>query len=169
MTAALGSILSTEEVALAADVGGSGSVVQTKFATLTAMVSTAVNIPLDNTVPLITEGADSGISLAFTPTDAGNKIRLSFSGQVSASKKSHTSVSIWQDSTCIAARSVRVEVANNLRAIAFEYMFSAPGTDPVTYTVRFGANTGTGNLGGSVSNYFSGLMQTTLIVSEVAP
>jgi len=80
------------------------------------------------------------------------------------------SVAVFRESTCVAATAQRTPATNQLSTVKLSRVLVAQGTDPVTYTVRFGpASAVTAYANGSNVDYFGGLLISTLIVTEFIP
>lgn len=150
--------------------GGSGSVVKTQAIVSTTLLTSAVLIPFDNTIPQIGEGL-SVFSAAFTPSTIGNKIRVEAQVYGAYSVASHVVAAMFQDTTAdaLAAVSVQTTTTNQDTLHTLIYEFTASSTSSTTISVRVGgASAGTytfnGNAGASI---FGGVATSTLRITEI--
>src|SRR3982750_1359631 len=89
-----------------AGTGTSGSVVQVKNVQTGAVANGATLIPYDDTIPQITEG-DEYMTLAFTPLNAANKLRIDVVFACSPNLNSEElAVALFQDSGANALAAV---------------------------------------------------------------
>ncbi len=165
-------------VSLTADVSGTlplangGSrivqIVNTQNGTL-ATGTTA--IPIDNTIPQITEGVEY-MTLAVTPTSATNKLKIDvvFNGGVDSA--SWMIVALFQDSTAnaIAAATNFVTTNGASGMTTFSYYMTSGTTSATTFRVRAGT---TGGIrlsfnGGTGSQFMGGVMASSITITEIA-
>lgn len=147
-----------------------GSIVQVINANTATRATTSTTIPLDNTIPQNTEGADSGITCTITPKNASNKLVILVHANVTAAGGNTAIVALFQDST-----------ANALQTAAEEYTFTSAGhpidfvhymtagtTSATSFKIRYGANTGSAYINGdSSAALFGGTFITGITVLEV--
>ena len=153
--------------------GGTGAVAQIK-STVTGAVNTGTTaIPTDDTIPQNTEG-DEYMTLAITPTNSSNKLRIDVTvfGTASASNK-WNQVALFQDSTADA-----LAVGGNFQTLAtagmpvtFSYVMTAGTTSCTTFKVRAGTQgsatyTFNGQSGGRL---FGGVLASSIIITEYTP
>lgn len=153
----------------------SGPLVDYSYTNLTTPLATSTIIPLDNTIPQITEGAQY-ISLAYTPHSASNILIIEFSSYLAIPAVANLNVTVALfngandaiaavDSTGANA----VSVANNCYICAAQV---AGTTSPITFSVRFGpssANSVTMNGGGGATPLYGGVGSGYLKIYEYQP
>jgi hypothetical protein len=124
----------------------------------------ATAIPLDNTLPLSTEGTQIW-TYTFAPTSTTSKLYITFSLSHSNSNTSTTNIcTLFAGTTIIGAQATRI-VANNALGMMSMHVVYAPGsTAPVTISARFGGSTTTtwyvnqtnaATLGGALASEFT--------------
>lgn len=122
--------------------GGSSVLVQRVLATDTTGASTTSQIPLDDTIPQNTEGAEF-MTLAITPTSATNRLRIEFNANASAGGSAQGPVvALFQDTTADAlqVRSTRPADSNHPSPIHLLHDMVAGTTSATTFKIRFGRN-----------------------------
>jgi hypothetical protein len=131
-------------------------------------------IPFDDTIPQNTEG-DEYITLAITPTDANNILKIDVVVHVASSAANNTmTAALFQDSTANAiatSYSTLPNVANNMTSIVFSYRMVAGTTSPTTFKVRIGgslAGTTTFN-GQSGARRMGGVSMSSTTITELTP
>jgi hypothetical protein len=118
-----------------------GDIVQTQAQYLTSSGSTGNTIPVDNTIPQITEGAEV-LSKAITPTNVIN--HLYFNAQVIVDDATQDLVGLalfegeTADAFAVAFSTIQANIPNIL---TLETKKAAPAVTSTTYTVRIGAGT----------------------------
>ncbi|TAZ76555.1 hypothetical protein [Rhizobium ruizarguesonis] len=150
-----------------------GSVIQSARAVYTANAAISATIPMDNTIPQITEGAEI-LTLAITPTSTTNKFRIRWSGQ--AASTIANAQMIWGifkggQANALSAGFVNSDVVNAGYQMdgGAEYV---PGVlTSQTISVRVGTNTSGGasmRLNGTTAAAFlGGASAAELIVEEI--
>ena len=129
----------------------SGSVLQVVSANLASFFSTTSTIPLDDTIPQITEGAEI-LTCAITPTSATSKLYITAVFNTTASIVALSTIALFQDSTVNALVS------------------SWGTTSSTTFRVRGGMNSaGTFQInGGSGARYLGGSLISSITITEIA-
>jgi hypothetical protein len=157
-----------------APTGSAGKLVQV-VNTQTGAVSTGTTIiPHDDTIPQNTEG-DQYMSLAITPTNATNKLKIEvvvYAGTSGASQ--WMAAALFQDSTAnaLAAGNAFDATATAIPSpIVFTHYMTAGTTSATTFKVRAGASaagttTFNGQTGGRI---FGGVMASSITISEIVP
>jgi hypothetical protein len=147
-----------------------GTVLQCLQNTYVTSADLTTALPIDDTVPQSTEGAQI-LSQAITPADNTNKV-LCF-GQVMVGPDNTNSgeigVALFRGSTCIWAGSQKTTV-QQVNIIAYSFLDSPASASAQTYTVRVG------NAAGNImrcngifnSRRFGGASACTLTVMEIA-
>jgi hypothetical protein len=148
-----------------------GSVLQVKnFQTGAVATGTAI-IPVDNTIPQITEGTQF-LSLAITPTSATSKLLFQIIMHASPSIATNTVVALFQDSTAnaIAGGFAYMLTATGETYINFNYFMTSGTTSATTFTVRAGlGNAGTLTVNGSGGTQFlGGVCMSSITITEIA-
>lgn len=119
-----------------------GRVLQVVSGTIAASTA-ATTIPLDNTVPLITEGTTIWTT-SFTPLSASSRIIISFAIGHSNSSATTTNIcSLFYGATIIGANFGRAAAANGANSMALSVVHSPASTATVTVQARFGGSTTT--------------------------
>jgi hypothetical protein len=129
-------------------------------------------IPVDNTIPQITEGIEC-LSLAITPKNALNILKIEVTVQLSNSDAiSSKTVALFQDSTADAIASVGSDKSGAAYRDVFSFVhyMVAGTTSATTFTVRGGATGGTTSFNGSNGNpYAGGTGSTSITITEYTP
>jgi len=150
---------------IAVDVGVTLQTLQTTYAT-NANITTL--IPLDDTIPTITEG-DQIMSLAITTAAAANKVRANvvIMGSVSSINTSLTAT-LWRGSTLVGVSTHYFPSAQYIACVPIDIL-DAPGAAAAhTYTVRVGPSSNTARLNGTTgARVFGGASLCTLTLSEI--
>jgi hypothetical protein len=109
----------------------------TAFA-ITAAAGGPQIIPLDNTVPQITEG-DQVLSATITPKKTGNKIfgLISFNGDASAANLAMVAA-VFKNGAASAFAATWSQDLNGSSLVSFDFFDEATSVSPITYTVRVG-------------------------------
>lgn len=110
-----------------------------------AAASGTSSIPLDNTIPQISEGTEL-VNFSYTPKSTSNIINLSFSCQVfSGSASVIITVALFQSGSnnAIIVRDCLIAAANSGFPFGFSYEFAAPAASAITFSARIGINSGT--------------------------
>jgi len=153
-----------------------GGIIQIVNTNYTTFFSTTSTVPLDDTIPQNTEGAEV-TTLSITPRSANNKILVRVIMQVTNDNSSYiNAISLYRDSVANAlASSWSRTVANNnpVSAMVIEYLDSPSTTSAITYKVRAGTNGGTGGQtlqinGGSGVRYLGGALSSGITLMEVS-
>jgi hypothetical protein len=120
--------------------GGSGKVVSTTFGTIASITSTS-NIPLDDSTPLVTEGAEI-VSLAITPSDAANLIKVEAAFNFANADANVDGIaSIFRDTTCLASFLITGKKSDEFTWTLLTVDNPAT-TSETTYSIRVGSPSG---------------------------
>jgi hypothetical protein len=146
-----------------------GSVLQVVNSQTSTYTSTAVQIPIDNTIPQITEGGQA-LSLAITPTSATSKLLFQIILMVAPSITANIVGALFQGATSSAISTGWTYVGGGAETIlSFNYFMTSGTTSPTTFTVRYGSNGGTIYLNGtSGGQYLGGTLTSSVTITEVA-
>jgi hypothetical protein len=147
----------------------SGEVVSTSYVFTSTLVSATNTIPIDNTIPVATEG-----NLILTATHAAAKIGnlQEVSGQIWCAPNSNTGISVALFAgTASAAVAVGVRTfsgTDHLEAISFRYWATATTATGVNYKAHVGALTGAHTVNGTSAGTgnFGGVLRSFISVTE---
>jgi hypothetical protein len=144
-----------------------GSIVQVVSEEYTTFSNTSAVIPVDNTVPVSTEG-EALMSKAITPASASNKVLVRFSGCATAGTATTTmTFALFRGTTCIAAKVV-TNAGVGAADVTFDVLDSPASASAVTYYVRYGAQSGYSTIiNGAGSRIFGGIQKQVLTLMEV--
>lgn len=149
-----------------------GRIVQQAADRYTAFSSSTAQIPLDDTIPQNTEGAQVA-SVSITPKSPANLLRVRASGNFSASAAAWCTFACFLNSTADAFLSNSVVATTNVWAFNFvgEHTIGASGPGAQTLALRFGiGGAGTWAMNGAYSAFRigGGSQGTVLSVEEIA-
>jgi hypothetical protein len=147
----------------------SGEVIGTAYVFTTTLSSATNTIPIDNTIPVATEG-----SLILTATYGASKIGnlLEVEGKIWCSPNSNTGISAALFAgTASSAVDVGVRTfsgTDHLEAVPFHYWATATTTSAVNFTVRVGAITGAHTINGTSAGTanFGGVLRSYIEITE---
>jgi len=151
----------------------SGSILQVVNADLASFFSTSATIPLDDTIPQITEGAEI-LTCAITPTSATSKLIIDVVMNVANDNASNISyICLFQDSTANALRAAwsRTVAANNpVSPMVLKHYMTAGTTSSTTFRVRGGSSSASTFQinGGSGTRYQGGSLISSITITEIA-
>lgn len=149
-----------------------GMVIQVANYTTGAVATGTTIIPLDDTIPQITEGTQF-MSLAFTPKKANSLLRIEVivngNSQIASG---YYGVALFRDTTANAlATSLTYDAtANSLQCIPLSCVVSAGAITPTTFYVRAGLNSaGTFTFNGIASaRQYGGSLASSITITEIA-
>ena len=150
-----------------------GSVLQVVNATTNSFLSTTNTIPLDDTIPQNTEGAEF-LTCSITPISASSKLYISVVFNTCASVTGALStIALFQDSTAnalIACWGATSTANNPPPPMTLSYSMTSGTTSSTTFKVRGGMNSaGTFQVNGaSGARYLGGSMISFIGITEVA-
>jgi hypothetical protein len=146
-----------------------GSIIQTVSATYTSNADLTATIPLDDTIPQITEGTEV-VAVTITPTSAASTIEISFHAFGAASSASVLIAALFKDSGSNALQvSSMIAGGSGLPdCISVNFLENAVNTSARTYRVRVGMSSGTCRLNGTLtSRLFGGAAAAYLVAREI--
>ena len=150
----------------------SGRVKQVVNTQTGAVATGTTQIPLDDTIPQNTEGTEF-MSLAITPTNASNKLKIDVVFYCSNSGATTEIVALFQDTTAdaLAASSAFIDLATASIVIMFTYFMVAGTTSATTFKVRAGPNNATtvSFNGQSGARRFGGVASSSITITEIVP
>lgn len=151
--------------------GGGGAVVQVVNTQSGAVATGTTLIPLDDTIPQITEGNEY-LTCAITPTDAANLLRIDIVMFLSCSNANWLSIALFQDSTAnaLAANSAHQPTATGMLVVTLTHFMTAGTIIATTFRVRGGLNSaGTMGFNGSGGRKFGGVASSSITITEIIP
>jgi hypothetical protein len=147
-----------------------GKVVNYWVATTTTTGSTTNILPIDDTVPQSSEGAEF-ITVSVTPSSASNKLKVTVSGWYRVSGASFVGCALFVGSAASASAS-RVLLASNAVVSPFDLVFwidSFSGTETLRFRMGTDRNTVTLQfLNSSAAIYFGATDPAMILVEEYA-
>lgn len=147
------------------------TIIQTVQASDATMTSGTAQIPLDDTIPQNTEGLEA-ITLAITPTDASNKLRIrGIVNIASTTTNAELIIALFQDSTAnaIAVSSMHCSNQDRIMSISIDYEMVAGTTSSTTFKIRGGSSSSvTVTLNGTAgARKFGGVLAHNLTIEEI--
>jgi hypothetical protein len=143
--------------------------VQRVSSSTTTMSQSASTIPLDDTIPQNTEGAEI-LTVSITPQDATNKLWIDFFGFGSNTTAEYVQTALFQDSTAnaLAATSNYCLSASKTIPLNLHHEMDAGTTSSTTFKIRVGGNSGSTTVNGYDNNrMLGGVAACWIIVKEV--
>lgn len=140
-----------------------GKLLQAVNFTTGAYAAGTTIMPLDNTIPQITEGTQF-MSLAITPKSATSKLKITVAYAVSVTAPTHIIGALFRDSTAnaIASAATPLGTADTLTNNSFVKVVDSVSISPTTFTFRagpqvaatvgFNGRIGAQQLGGSIAS-----------------
>lgn len=148
-----------------------GSVVQVATFNTGAVATGTGTIPLDDTIPQITEGTEF-MTLAITPTSATNKLIINVCLQLDKNNANTYSIALFQDSTAnaLAAQFNGAWASGSSFPMVFTHTMTSGTTSATTFRVRAGSDsagtlTVNGRGGGRI---YGGVAASSIVIYEVA-
>jgi len=148
----------------------SGRMVQYKYYQTGSLATGTTQLPLDNTIPQITEG-DQYMSLNFQPIKVGNILEhtIIFNG---ASGDGQVTLGYFDSSSTSAiAASSDTRGASQYNTIVISFKQIVTSLDSKTFSVRAGPNSATAVTfnGASGVGYFGGTIASSIMIKEYQP
>ena len=135
--------------------------------------STQVVIPLDDTIPQNTEGAEI-VTIAITPKNTGNKLRVRYGGQFALTVVTSNggALALFQDATANALHAVyqHFSASSHSEVIYGEYVMTAGTVSATTFKLRGGVQNANDTLawnGSSGGRIFGGIQTVWIEVEEL--
>lgn len=145
-------------------------IVNTAYAETAAYSSVAATIPLDDTIPQITEGAQI-LTVSITPKSATNKLRISVKIEGTPSNTNIYTAALFKVGTndAIAATMIANSSTNSPIPLSIQKEIVAGATTAQTFTVRMGNLNGNafylnGNAG---ARLLGGALVTSIAIEEI--
>lgn len=107
-------------------------------------------IPIDNTIPQITEGTEF-MTMSFTPKSATNKLSIDVFGYFAISVAENMTIALFKDATAnaLAVNGAYQGTGTATTPLYVVHSMTAGTTSAITFRVRVGA-------GGAATTYFNG-------------
>jgi len=149
-----------------------GVLIQAKRVVTNTYASTTNIIPLDDTIPQISEGSNL-VTRTITPTSSSNQLIILFHMLASASVSAFITAALFRDTNAdaILAQSHYMDSPTGFAPIQFNYAYVPGSTNEITFRVRYGLNVaGTAYSNGRPSGrMFGGVARASLLVLETLP
>ncbi len=170
---ATASVAATKTVAgLYAAIAPSGAGLQSVIDKTSATLTITTQIPVDNTIPQISEGTQI-LSASITPVSATNKIRgrvcvpCYTTGGTSALRNASAAVFRGSAVNAIAAKILAFAAINQYGFLTFDFEDSPGALTQQTYTVRVGDSDATAGNNLIVNGQHGGVQFATLVLEEI--
>ena len=133
--------------------------------------TTTAIIPLDDTKPQNTEGAEF-LTAAITPTSSTSKLWINVTVNLAANPADTVAMALFQDSgaDALAATLGYMPTNNGSQVMTLNHYMTAGTTSATTFKLRAG-NTNAGTIamnGGTTSRYFGGTASSGITIMEIA-
>ena len=148
----------------------SGSVVQVVNVQTGAFSTSSTIIPIDNTIPQITEGTQL-FTLNITPTSASSKLKFDIVVNAGINSANWVSIALFQDSTAnaLAAMSAYLTTSGSAIPVALNYYMTAGTTSTTTFRLRCGPLGNIMGINGTTSQLLGGVQISSMTITEIAP
>ena len=146
-----------------------GMVVQESISSFTAVATGTTVIPLDDTIPQITEGIEF-MTLVFTPKSATNILVIEANVMLASSVANNLIAALFQGATAnaLAVGLSNNQTANSARIVNVTHSMVAGTTSGTTFRIRGGGNAaGTTTFNGaSAARLFGAITKSTFKITE---
>jgi|TARA_B110000285_G_C14796121_1_gene455284 hypothetical protein len=153
------------------DSANAGKVLQIVNVQDAVIATSTATIPLDDTIPQITEGTEF-MTLAITPTSATSRLQIEVSMLLANGSISLIGIALFQDTTASAiASTITYDNANiELVNISLSHNMVAGTTSETTFKIRMGSHNGStvtfNGRGGS--REYGGTNKSSITITEYA-
>jgi hypothetical protein len=150
-------------------ISSGGNVLQVVTGNISATSFTGVTIPLDTTVPLVTEGQQIW-SQSFTPSTSTSKIIISYTLQHAHSTAGRSQITtLFAGSTNIGSLITYTTTASVGFPMHHQVVYSPSSTAAITFSCRVGSNTssGTSYINQAGTNTLGGSLVSEYVIIEV--
>lgn len=150
--------------------GSTGKILQIQENSTSIFGSTTTTIPIDNSIPQNTEGADSGVSITFTPKSSTSTLYFFCNASVDCNGSLYRLLTLCDTSVsnCLASSIAHSNSGGRPQNLSITYKTASGSTSARTYQIRYGANGGTAFINGTQSGaIFGGSLQTRLTIIEI--
>lgn len=145
-------------------------VVQVAFFQTGALGGATALIPVDDTIPQITEGTEF-LTVSITPTEATSKLLVEVSMPITATAAVNVVGALFRDAApnALAATTRYIPANAQINQITLRTMVEAGSTAATTFRVRAGAGTAATIYMNGMSNarYFGGVFNASITVTEI--
>lgn len=152
------------------DQSQAGSPIQIVATVSTTMIENLAAIPLDDTLPQITEGTQV-LSRAITPSSTNNKLLIQVSVQLGGASAGQLVVALFNtDIHATNAQAVAcadMSTAGRIVTASFNVLISAPVASATTFTVRAGAAGADSDFCGSNGATVISAPTSSIIITEI--
>jgi len=171
-----GQVLTMNSGATAPEWQSGGKVAQIVETATTSEYYTNATIPLDNTIPQNTEGAEL-MTVSITPTNANSKLVVEVDLPITDIDYHYFIMALFKDSVANALtatfRGEGGQAAGVPRPMHMTYSMTAGGTSQITFRLRYGGANASYNVyvnrTFNSSSVFGGIARATLRVTEYLP
>jgi len=149
----------------------SGTVLQVVNYQTGAFATGTTIIPIDNTIPQITEGNEY-MTLAITPKSATSKLVIAIVVQGSINIAEWASMALFQDATAnaLACGWNYLDTATAALPLTLTHYMTSGTTSSTTFRVRIGTSAGnTFSINGQSAARFGGTLASSITITEVVP
>jgi hypothetical protein len=148
----------------------SGTVLQVVNVQTSTFTSGTATIPLDNTIPQITEGTQL-FTLDITPTSSTSKLKIEIVVQAGMSAGNWMSIALFQNSTAnaLAAMTTYMATTGGGAVIPLIHYMTSGTTSTINFKLRFGPAGSTMGVNGTTSGLFGGALISSMTITEIAP
>jgi hypothetical protein len=148
-----------------------GTVRQVVNTQSSSLASTTTALPVDDTIPQKTEGAEL-ITRAITPKSATNKLLIQCTVYITHSTGQDCGIALFQDDTAgaLTASYNTAGVSWNASEATIQYYMDAGTTSETTFKVRFGpSSSGTAYVNGNTSGsrLLGGVLYSSITITEI--
>lgn len=144
-----------------------GDIIQRAQTQTSAVASGATVMPLDDSIPQITEG-DEYMTLAITPTSAINKLKIKPVVVTTCGTATNIITAIFQDATANALAAVSDYTAGQIQTTSFVHDMVAGTTSSTTFRIRIGGQSSTITLNGvgGPARRLGGVSASSITITE---
>ena len=169
--ATTGQVLQWDGTAWVPAAAPSGKLVNWWVATTTTAATTTNIIPLDDTVPQSTEGAEFITVPNVSPSSASNKLKVTVSFWYTVSGAQYPMCALFVGSASSAVASTPLTIADNLprQATVVFWIDSFTGTETLRFRAGTDRNTVTFRFLSTPNIYFGTTDPAIMLVEEIAP
>jgi hypothetical protein len=147
-----------------------GKVIQQVRALTTTASTTGTIIPIDDTIPQITEGVGD-LSVTITPTSVSSILIIEYDSYCSLDAAGYITYALFRDSNADAIQATIIyhSAANLTYPVRLRFYTTATSGSPTTFSVRYGPNANNAyNLRASSSTLFSTADSAIMTVTEMS-
>lgn len=151
-----------------------GTTVQMVKSLNVTKTSGSTALPVDDTIPQITEGITCGIDTAITPASTSNRlvIQVLVCYATGTGQNTTQGLALFQDSTAGALAATTMTAVNNDNAVhvVLTHEMAAGTTSATTFRARIGDTAGSTITinGQNNARIFGGVLQTSMVIWEIS-